>query len=200
MEERIKIAFDIDGVVLDFTECFLRVAKEKFGILKNTEYSNVTRYEFHECIDVSYEKCFEIVNYIIANPFECEIKAVPGAVEVLTNISKHIPLVFVTARKEGTEEQTKKSIYSALPEVDKNRITIIHCRGSEKYLILNKLNINYFVDDRTRNCRNLNKQGINVFLFNRPWNQTEELFNRVNGWNEIHNFIFSPEKKFSLCK
>ena len=35
MEERIKIAFDIDGVVLDFTECFLRVDPAPIGILKH---------------------------------------------------------------------------------------------------------------------------------------------------------------------
>lgn len=185
-----KIAFDIDNVVLDFTNCFLQTAKKKFNVLNNTKFSDVTRYQFYECLDVSHDKCFEIVNYVLGNPIECNVKPVEGAVEVLTSLSKDIDLIFITARKEKFKESTKKVIYSVLNKVDKNKIIIEHCRGSEKHVILNKLKVNLFVEDRTRNCRILNEKGIETLLLNSPWNQTKESFNRVETWGEISEFIF----------
>ena len=189
MKKKFKIAFDIDGVVLDFTECFLKTAKFEFGILKETKFSDITRYEYSECLDISNDTVFYIVDYILNNSSKYKISPVNGAVEVLTKISKHIPLVFVTARHGYSIEQTKESLHSILPGVDKSKIKIIHCKGSEKISVLKKLNINHFIDDRTRNCRILKENGINVFLFDRPWNKTTETFNHVKSWDDIWDLL-----------
>ena len=192
MTKKPNIAFDLDGVVINFTDAFLRMAKEKFNILKNTKFSDVTRYQFYECLDVSYEKCFEIVNYVIAEPFKCNIKPVSGSVKALTTLSKDMDLIFITARKEGSEKPTKELIYSILPDVDKNKIKIIHQRGSAKYQVLNDLNIKNFIDDRSRNVRVLGYRGIKAYLFNRPWNaktREEDVFVRINTWGVISNLI-----------
>ena len=195
MIKKPSIAFDIDNVVLDFAECFLRVAKDKFGILKGVSLPDITRYQFYECLDISYKECFEVVNYVLDKPFECKIKAIPGAVKSLTYLSKHRFLIFVTARKEKFKKVTKKSVYSILPEVDKNKIIIEHCKGSEKYLVLNNLGVNLFIEDRTKNCRILNERGIKTYLLNKPWNKTKESFYRVKNWNEIQK-LFIAEKIF----
>jgi len=192
MKIKTNIAFDIDGVIVDFTNTFLLVAKDKFGILKNAKFSDVTRYQFHECLDISSEKCFEIVDYILVNPFECNVKPIKGAVATLTSLSNDNDLVFITARKDEFKQQTKKLVYNILPDVDKDKITIIHQRGSTKYQVLNNLNINHFVDDRSRNVRILNYKGIKAFLFNSPWNeQTRDTdsFMRISNWKEIKNLI-----------
>ena len=188
-----NIAFDIDGVVLDFAGCFLRVAKEKFGLLKDAKLYDIIRYQFYECLDISFETTFEIVEYIIKNPIESKMETVPGAVKTLTQLSKYIPLTFVTARKEYAIEATKKSIYSMFPKLDKSKIKIVHIQSSKKYLALNELNIKYFVDDRTSNCRILNANGIESFLFDSPWNQTKEPFNRVKTWGELRNILITKD-------
>lgn len=195
MVKKINIAFDIDNVVLDFAGCFLQTAKEKFKLLKNVELSDITRYQFHECLDISYEECFEIVNYVLDNPFECKIKAVSGAVERLTCLSKYMSLIFVTARKEKFKKITRESIYFILPEVSKDKIIIEHCKGSEKHIVLNKLKVNLFIEDRTKNCRILNEKGIKTYLINKPWNKTKESFHRVEDWNEIQE-LFNTEEIF----
>jgi len=190
MVKKTNIAFDIDNVVLDFAECFLKTAKEKFKLLKNVELFNITRYQFYECLDISYKECFEVVDYVLDNPFECKIKAVPGAVESLTRLSRSMGLIFVTARKEKFKKTTKESLYSILPNVSKDKIIIKHCKGSEKYIILNKLGIDFFIDDRSRNVRILNKKGIKTFLINKPWNaktRPGDSFTRIDTWKEISN-------------
>lgn len=190
MEKKTNIAFDIDGVVINFTDAFLQIAREKFGVLKDAKFSDVTRYEFCECLDISYEKCFEIVYYVIANPFECNVGSVEKAVEVLTELSKDINLIFVTARYKKFKQQTKELIYHILPNVDKDKIIIIHESGSKKYKILNDLNIKHFIDDRSRNVRILNQNDITAYLFTRPWNaktRPNDSFTRVSTWEEISN-------------
>jgi len=192
MVKKTNIAFDIDGVVINLTGALLRVAREKFGILKDAKLSDVTRYEFCECLDISYEKCFEVIDYVIYNPFICNVRPVENAVEVLTELSKHMDLIFVTARYEKSKQKTKELIYHILPDVDKDKITIIHGKGSKKYKILNDLNIKYFIDDRSRNVRALSQNNITAYLFTRPWNaktRPDDSFTRVSTWEEISNLI-----------
>jgi uncharacterized HAD superfamily protein len=189
MTKKTSIAFDIDGVVINFTESFLRTAMEKFGMLKNVKYSDVTRYAFYECLDISRDKCFEIVDYVLNNHFECNVRPVKGSVEVLTTLSKDMDLVFVTARKNIFKQQTKELIYYILPDVDKDKITIIHQKGSEKYKILNNLNIKYFVDDKLTTCSVLKQHGIRAILYDNPWNQKEINVDRVLNWNELSEYL-----------
>ena len=192
MVKKINIGFDIDNVILDFTEAFLRTASDKFGILKKAKYSDVTRYAFYECLDISRDKCYEIVDYVLNNHFECNVRPIKGSVEVLTTLSKDMDLVFVTARKNIFKQQTKKLIYHTLPDVDKSKITIIHESGSKKYKILNDLNIEGFIDDRSKNVRILNENNIDAYLFNRPWNaktRSDDSFERIDTWKEIYNLV-----------
>lgn len=190
MKEQIKIGFDLDGVVVDFNGSFLYTAQKKFNILHDVTIKDVVRYEYSECIDISHEKCWEIVDYVLQNPFECNLGPVKGAVETLTLLSSYIDLLFVTARKDKCIKQTKEAIHSYFPNVDKNKIKIIHIRGSKKYEVLKKFGTKYFVEDRTRNCRFLEQNGIKSLLLDSPWNQNNESFFRVKTWDEISEFIF----------
>lgn len=189
MIRKTNIAFDIDGVVINFTDAFLRAAKEKFGLLKDAKFSDVTRYQFYQCLDISSDDCYEIVNYVITNPFICNVGPVEGAVKTLTELSKRIDLVFITARQSRFEIPTKKLIRFILPDIDKDKITIIHERGSKKHEILKKLNIEYFVDDKLTTCSTLKQQGIQAILYDSPWNQKEINVDRVLNWNELFEYL-----------
>jgi 5'(3')-deoxyribonucleotidase len=190
MEKQIKIAFDLDGVVINLSGSFLYTAQKKFNILHGVTSKDIVRYEYSECIDISYEMCWKIIDYILQNPLECNLGPVKGAVETLTLLSKYMDLLFVTARKDTCIKQTKEIIHSYFPDVDKNKIKIIHTRGSKKHEVLKKFGTEYFVDDRTRNCRFLEQNGIKSLLLDSPWNQNKESFFRVKNWNEISEFIF----------
>jgi uncharacterized HAD superfamily protein len=190
MEKQIEIGFDLDGVVVDFNGSLLYTAQKKFNVLHGVTTKDVVRYEYSECVDISYEMCWEIIDYVLQNPFECNLGPVKGAVETLTLLSKYTDLLFVTARKDEYIEQTREAIYSYFPNVDKNKIKIIHTRGSKKHEVLKGFGTKYFVDDRTRNCRFLEQNGIKSLLLDSPWNQGNESFFRVKTWDEISKFIF----------
>lgn len=187
-----KAGFDIDGVLVDFNSAFLHTANKKFNMLHGVTRKDVVTYSYWECpnIPITKEKCFEIVDYVIENSVECGVTAISGAEEALTSLSEHIDLFFLTARQEKFKEQTKELVYSVLPDVDKNKITILHESGRKKYVILKGWGINYFVDDKLTTCQSLEQNGIKTILFKSPWNATDESFYRTNCWSEISAFIF----------
>lgn len=185
-----KIAFDIDGVVLDFTSVFLSRARE-LGLLLDTGYSDIVKYQINECTNLTRKEVTSIVHYVLSDQCEYRMEIMPGAEETLTELSEHSVLTFVTARPGIHRKTTKKAIYSVLPNVDKKNIKIVHICGINKHKILNELEINTFVEDRTRNARILNEKGINTLLYDRPWNQSKESFHRVKTWDEIREFIFN---------
>lgn len=184
------IGFDIDGVVLDFNNLFLDVAKNEFNILKNVTPNDVTSYNYWDCLNISKKEALKLINNILENPCKYKIKAVTGATEALTELSKYINLLFVTARPCSCMEQTKKLVYKTLFNINKNKIKIVHSSDNDKSDILKNFGVEYFVDDRLKNCRDINRNGIKALLFNHPWNQSNEPFFRINGWKEISNFIF----------
>jgi uncharacterized HAD superfamily protein len=186
------VGIDLDGVVVDFNLAFLHTASKKFNVLHNVTRKDVVTYDYWDCpnIPITKEKCFEIVDYVLENPVECGVTIISGAEEVLTSLSEHMDLFFLTARREKFKEQTKELVYSVLPDVDKNKITILHESGRKKYKILKDLDINYFIDDKLTTCRSLEQNGIKTILFKSPWNATNEPFYRTNCWSEISDFIF----------
>ena len=190
MEKQIEIGFDIDGVVVNFNKAFLSTARNRFDILHEVTHKDIVRYNYWEILDITKEKCFEVVDYVLQNPFECNLGPIKGAVKVLTLLSKHTDLLFVTARKDKCIEQTREAVHSYFPRVNKNKIKIIHIKGSKKHEVLKKFGTKYFVDDRTRNCRLLEQNNINTVLFDSPWNKSDEPFLRVKCWNELSDFIF----------
>ena len=190
MEKQIKIGFDIDGVVIDFTASFLATAKNKFDVLHGVTRNSVVCYNYWECLDLSKEKCFEIVDYVLQNPFECYFTPIRVVVGALTLLSNHTDLLLVTARKDNCIKQTKEVVYHVLPDVDKNKIKIVHIKGSQKYKVLKRFGVTHFVDDKLTTCRVLEQHGISTILFKSPWNLTKEPFYRTNCWDEISEFIF----------
>jgi len=189
MKEKFKIGFDIDGVVVDFNTSFLYAARNKFDMLHGVTKDDIVKYNYYECIDISDKQCWDIVEYVLLNPTECKTKPIDGSVEVLTKLSTYMDLLFVTARINKTIETTKKVLHTFLPDVDKDKIKIIHTRGSKKHEVLKKFGINYFVDDRLKTYHILKQNNINPILFTHPWNKTEEELVRVKDWSELYNLI-----------
>jgi len=167
----------------------LKRAKD-IGKLLDTGYSDITKFNIEECTDLSYEEISELVHYLLTDPPEYSLDIMPGAEETLTELSKYTTVTFVTARPGIYRKSTKEKLCSVLPNVDKNKIHVLHISGTKKHEMLHKLKINYFVEDRRRNARILNKKGIYTLLYDRPWNQSKETFHRVKSWDEIRDFIF----------
>ncbi len=154
-----KIAFDLDGVVMNTHEVIFELLEADYNYDRNNqkEYAiNIPGVENSSEIikNILLENTKHIRPYKNANFW---IK------QIYYKLKK--PFIFITARdkelKEVTDEWVKKWIYA--PH------SIIYTTNSMKKLIIEKLGITHFVEDRFRNALEISEI-CKVYLVNQPWN------------------------------
>ena len=188
-----ELAFDIDGVVADTMAVFVRLARERRGLTDLTK-DHLRHYDLHQCLDVDRDIVDDLICMTLDDENTRTIPPVPGAIEVLTELSRQAPLRFVTARI--WPESIIHWLQDTLANVPKDRIHVIATGAPEaKLKILQGLNIKYFVEDRLETCRILAHEGLRPLLFDQPWNRAPEAseFTRVESWPQLGQMILPQE-------
>ena len=184
-----RIAFDIDGVVADTMELFVRLARERYGLASMTK-DDIAVYNLYECLPIEKEVIDELICLTLDDEHTLRIPPMPGAPEVLTELSLHAPLRFVTARI--WPESITRWLHDTLPDVSPERIEVT-ATGSpvSKPECLKRLGVRYFVEDRLETCGMLAKAGIEVILFSQPWNMNGEVpvFARISDWIQLKQWV-----------
>ena len=183
------LAFDIDGVVADTMEIFLRLAREKYG-LTHISKDDLHSYNLYECLDLKREIIDDLICLTLDDEHTMQVPPVPGAPEVLTELAGSAQLRFVTARIRP--ESITQWLFTILPDVPRKKITVLASGAPEVKLdILNELEVRYFVEDRAETCRQLQKAGIQPFLFLQPWNRNEAADGliRVENWGQLKQWV-----------
>lgn len=182
-----EIGFDIDGVVADTMEAFIRVARDEFGI-NYISKGQITSYWIEECLPIPLDIIKTIINRLLADPFGIELEPLPGAREVLTKFAAHGRLTFVTARPaKETIEAWLVSLLSEVPHGDIRVIATGH--HSAKAEVLEELKLKYFVDDHLETCQDLHSRGIRTIVFDQPWNRGHAPFLRIRSWKTLSGII-----------
>ncbi len=180
------IAFDVDGVFADTFRVFIEKARKEYGYQFN--YEDITEYDFMRVIDIGEQESEEIIQTLLDYPIENGIRPMPGAVEVLTRLSRSGPLFFVTARPD--EAAILGWIHHQLPEVD---MTLIHLEATnthkKKAPVLEKSGKKYFMEDRLETCYLLQEVPIIPIVFQQPWNRKPHPFQVVESWDELSTMI-----------
>ncbi len=182
-----EMGFDIDGVVADTMEAFLRIAENEYGI-QGLKKEHITSYWLEECLPIPEKVVEAIIEKILHDPFGISLKPIPGAVETLTEIGQGNRLTFVTARPIG--EPITEWLRFQLDKVPESNIDV-HATSlhAAKGKVLQRLGITCFVEDHLETCQGLASQGIKSVLFDQPWNQGRAPFVRVRSWDEIRKII-----------
>jgi len=182
-----NIAFDIDGVFANTMALFLEIGRKDYGI-NHIRYQDITEYFLEECLDIDPEIIRVIINRILEGDFEPELKPIDGAVEVLSEIAKGHPLLFVTARPELST--IKEWVHSVLPlrasDIEVIATGTLEAKGD----VLNARGIGYFVEDCLEVCYMLREHAITPILFSQPWNRSSHHpFREVSSWAEIRVLV-----------
>ena len=182
-----NIAFDIDGVFADTMALFLEIGRKDYGI-NHIRYQDITEYFLEECLDIDPEIIRVIINRILEGDFEPELKPIDGAVEVLSEIAKAQPLLFVTARPELST--IKEWVNTVLPLRPSDIEVIATGTLEAKGDVLNARGIRYFVEDCLEVCYMLREHAITPILFSQPWNRSSHHpFREVSSWAEIRALV-----------
>jgi len=184
------IGFDIDCVVADTMEAFIRLARDDYGITVQPE--DITTFQVENCLAVSPHIIDEIFSRLLSAPVENGLKPMPHAVAVLTEMSPWAPLTFITARPEREPvDRWLESIFSQ--EVYRNSRLVATGKHDGKAQYVKDLGLQYFVDDRVETCVELAHAGISPIVFTHPWNRGRHSFASIDNWLVIKQWLVINE-------
>lgn len=178
-----QIGFDIDGVVADTMEAFIRLAWEDHGI-NSIKPADITCYWVEECLDMDADIVEAIFDRLLHEPVTAGLRPMSGAVEVLQEIAGAAPLTFITARPQ--ELPIAAWLKAVLGEDIFSRTRLVAMGEHDgKASYIKQQGLKYFVDDRLQTCMLLEKQDITPIVYKQPWNNADHHFHVVHDWNDI---------------
>lgn len=97
-------------------------------------------------------------------------------------------IIIITARHYGEYDDpyaiTLK--YLSKHEIEFDKIIV---NKMDKGQVCIDENIDLFIDDSVSNCRKVKEAGVNVLLFDAPFNQDNNEFKRVCDWKEVYDIV-----------
>ncbi|MBU2537427.1 MAG: hypothetical protein KKH22_03240 [Proteobacteria bacterium] len=185
-----RIGFDIDGVVADTMEAFIRLAQTGYGAEVRPE--EITEFQVEDCLDLDSAIVEEIFSRLLEEPIACGLRLMTNARQVLTGFAEHGPLTFITARPQ------KKPIARWLkqelgPQVYGRVRLVATGEHDSKGAHIKEMGLSFFVDDRAQTCLQLShEEGIQPIVYRQPWNQGKHALPEVDSWRSIHAMCYGP--------
>ncbi len=184
-----RIGFDIDGVVADTMEAFIRLADEDYGV-NTIRPKDITCYMVEECLDVDPVMVDEIFGRLLDTPVQSGLKPMRGAVSVLQEISRLAPLTFITARPQELPIAHWLKTFLGEDIFEASRLIAMgEHDGKADYI--KDMGLDYFIDDRLQTCHLLEREGIIPIVYSQPWNDTSHGFKAVESWNDIRELCLA---------
>ncbi len=180
------IGFDLDCVVVDTMEAFIRLAREDYQLEVLPE--EITEFQVEECLTIDQGIIDAIFKRLLDDPLASKMQPMPGAVSVLREMATIAPLTFVTARPDSAAisawlnrtlgaDACAASTLVAMGDHD----------GKGKHI--KELGLSHFVDDRFETCERLHCDGIHALVFEQPWNKGRHNLPSVASWQEIAELL-----------
>jgi uncharacterized HAD superfamily protein len=186
-----KIAFDVDGVVLKSIDVILEYVNKKTG--RNIKVDHLTTWDL-EPLGLDLKTLWEAVDHMYTSP---RVEPYSRAMEVLLRIhlTTKEPLLFITGR---ADPETAQRHLEALPW-NSSMPEMIVCGGNRdkrEYLIQNS--VDFIVEDDVRHIDDYLKAGFGVGLMVRPWNRSAatSVTARFESWAEIERWFMSIWRKY----
>lgn len=183
-----KIGVDLDDVLIDYMGGFCNFYNRKYGT--NFSIEDFKSHNIWETIGGSKLRAVLLVNFFYYSKLFDEIKLMDGAREAIKKLSEDNDLPIVTARFKHFRKKTKRFIKKIFDGgIEKVFYTGFY-NPTGKLDLCKKEGIDLLIEDNPHYAMSCADEGINVFLFDRPWNrdfneQEYENITRVKTWNEI---------------
>ena len=171
-----KLAIDIDDVVLATTEKIVSILKDKYGVLVNVDDINV--FNMEESVGVDPKLIPVVVNEAINSEY---IEPIFGAVPTINWLGNYYePIYFITNRYsyQSTLDQIQQL------ELDTEYEIKLCGKTSDgtpnKAELMNDLGITTAIEDRMETILDIYvRTSANILVFDRPWNKDIEENDRI---------------------
>ena len=183
-----EIGFDLDGVIANTAEAFVRIACEEYGFCSFT-LEDITHIEIEQCLGMPATIVDRIFQDILEDSLATGLQPMPGAVEVLGELSTAAPVTVITARP------LKKPVESWLerffPAATRDAIRLVAMGDhDDKLRYVQQYGLKYFVDDRAETCAMLAAARIVPLVYSHPWNRNRHTLPSVESWRDIRALIY----------
>lgn len=189
-----KIGFDLDDVLLNFSDPFRDFLNKKYNMtVKREDLRSFYIEKFFGLNDEVMRD--EVANFLL---HEDHKNALPmeGSMQVIERLSRKYILEIITAKPDTLSKDTEEW----LQKFFKGMFKVVHFtnhyheqhKKKKKSDVCVSENVNLFIDDSLDNAIDVANVGIPVLLYDTPWNQTEilpDLVKRVFSWEEIEKEI-----------
>lgn len=189
-----KIGFDLDDVLLNFSDVLRGHLNEKYD--KNVQRHEITTFMVEDAFGISSQDARKSIEDFFFHTDHLTASPVGGAQEAIERLSKNNSLHIITAKPDILEQITKEWLGRNFPDMfDAVYFANWFSKDKEKR---NKSDIclecgtDIFIDDSLDTALDVSSVGIPVLLFDTPWNQRENLptnVKRVYSWEEIEKEI-----------
>lgn len=189
-DKKSKIGWDIDDIIFPLMENYLAFHNNKHET--KLELTDVYNYHLWKCgIHSSKEESVKEVLEFQNSPLFDRIDLIPGAREVLGEISKNYEIHFVTSRPEGIKNKTEILLNRNFP---KNGFKILYSGeiyggNLSKAEICNRFEIPLLIEDNPDYAIDCARNGIKVILLNHPWNKNCKKHERILRINELEEVL-----------
>ncbi len=167
------IAVDNDDVIFECVEAIFKyhnaVYKTNFLVKDQLVYGLRQTFGCDE-----EEETKRIFDFFESDYFS-QMKPFPGALSALKKLKKDFKLVVVTARPTVIRQKTVDAIQHHFPDIFES-VYLTNGFSKEgtkktKSEVCKELGVSLLIDDSYDNAQECKKAGLEVILFQRPWNQ-----------------------------
>jgi len=182
----LRIAVDIDGVLLDFIAGFIPVVQKRLGV--TITHEAIVTHDLHLLFGIPFQDLWKIVNETLATQV---FPVIPGAQEGMKAISHH-HITIITSRPEEHRERTMENLaqYGFIYQ------DILFRKYLKKFTESDGTEV--LIEDSLEEAIVASEFIPNVLLFQRPWNRfTLNVWNRltpVMNWGEVVSEIRKIER------
>jgi 5'(3')-deoxyribonucleotidase len=185
-----SLGFDIDCVVADTMEAFIRIAREEYTI--DIKPEQITHFNVEQCLNMDDAIVQNIFHKLMVDPIGYKLKLLPDARPVLQKIQTQAPLTFITARplRDPIVDWLEHELGSQIT-ADMHIIAMGDHDSKTEHIL--DLGLTHFIDDRFETCETLAQEGIIAMVFDQPWNSGRHSLPVVRSWQDIHACCFPLE-------
>lgn len=182
-----RIGIDIDDTIATTFEDILPHMLEYFQLSEDELHYEIGGY-YQNILGVSDLEFFQYTKKYY-DRLVPEVGVKPNCKEVLDRLkAKGHEIILITARSKDTFQNPEEVTLAWLKrhEIPYDKLMI---SALNKKQICKQENVQVFIDDSIRNCKEVSTLGIPVYLMDSTMNQQESSSTRVYDWLSIENLL-----------
>jgi len=186
-----NIGIDFDDVITEFTETLMNYYHKKHG--KKVTLDQILIWDWRIYWEIPKQEAIKRVDDFHESHKVTELPPLKDAISSLNEIIKNNKVFIITGRPTRFKNKVEEWLKHHL----KKKLEIIHAgefhkgQAATKAEICKELNIPIMIEDTGETALDCTKEGIQIILFNKPWNKNFKHHNilRVENWNEALKMI-----------